>query len=113
MTSGKFIGLLLQSRDAMHLAHWQTTKYGEHKTLDSYYSGILELTDSFVEKLFGQKGRFPIEIPNTKVEAPIPHLKKMQKLIEEESENYSSDLENIMDEMLGLVNETLYLLTLS
>lgn len=113
MTSGKFIGLLLQSRDAMHLAHWQTTKYSEHKTLNEYYDGILALTDSFVEKLFGQKGRFPIELPMTKIEPPITHLKKMQKTIMEERENYSSDLQNIMDEMLGLVNETLYLLTLA
>ena len=34
-------------------------------------------------------------------------------MIESERGNYSSDLQNIMDEMLGLVNETLYLLTLS
>jgi len=42
------------------------------------------------------------------------HLKSMQKLIEAEadSENYPCDLENILDEMLGLVNKTLYLLTL-
>lgn len=113
MTAEKFIGLLLQSRDAMHLAHWQTTKYGEHKTLDGYYDGILGLTDSFVEKLFGQKGRLTIVIPETKVELPIIHLKKLRKTIEEERENYSSDLQNIMDEMLGLVNETLYLLTLA
>lgn len=113
MTSAQFISTLLQSRDAMHLAHWQSGKYGEHKTLDSYYSGILDLTDSFVEKLFGQKGRIAIEIPATKVEMPVAHLKRLHKTITEERINYSSDLQNIMDEMLGLINETLYLLTLA
>ena len=113
MTSSQFIAFLLQSRNSMHLPHWQSTKYGEHKTLDSYYSGILNLTDSFVEKLFGQQGRMPIEVGITKAEPPVLHLKKLAKVITEEREKYSSDLQNIMDEMLGLVNETLYLLTLS
>ena len=112
MTSAQFIGLLLQSRNSMHLAHWQSTKYGEHKTLDSYYNSILDLTDSFVEKLFGQEGRFPIEVPASKNEYPAVHLKKLAKTITDQRSKYSSDLQNIMDEMLGLINETLYLLTL-
>lgn len=112
MTSSQLIGLLLQSRNSMHLAHWQSIKYGEHKTLDAYYNGILELTDSFVEKLFGQEGRFSIEVPASKSENPIPHLKKVLRAITEERINYSSDLQNIMDEMLGLINETIYLLSL-
>lgn len=113
MTPGKFIGLLVQSRDAMHLAHWASTKYGEHKTLNEYYDGILDLTDSFVEKYFGRNGKTPIVISETKVESPVPHLKGLRTIIEAERENYSSDLQNIMDEMVGLINETLYLLTLS
>lgn len=112
MTPSQFIGTLLQSRDAMHLAHWKSESYSEHKTLDSYYSGILDLTDSFVEKYFGRAGRTPIVIPETKVEKPIAHLKGLRSTIEEERENYATDLQNIMDEMIGLINETLYLLTL-
>ena len=112
MTPSQFIGTLLQSRDAMHLAHWKSESYSEHKTLDAYYNGILDLTDSFVEKYFGREGRVAITIPETQVEKPVPHLKGLRKIMENERENYSSDLQNIMDEMIGLVNETLYLLTL-
>lgn len=113
MTPGKFIGLLLQSRDSMHLAHWASTKYGEHKTLNEYYDGILELTDSFVEKYAGRNGRVTIVVPESRAEIPVLHLKRLRAIIEAERVNYSSDLQNIMDEMIGLVNETLYLLTLS
>jgi hypothetical protein len=114
MEVGKFIGALFQSRDMMHLQHLQTTSFAEHKALGAYYDGILELTDSFTEKYFGRNKRIPITIPESKATDAVSHLKSMQKMIETEadSENYPCDLENIMDEMLGLVNETLYLLTL-
>jgi hypothetical protein len=112
MTASKFIGTLFQSRDVMHIAHLQTKSYAEHKALNAYYDGILDLTDSFTEKYFGRNGRVEIIIPEAKVQDAISHLKGMQVIIESERDNYATDLQNIMDEMIGLVNETLYLLTL-
>ena len=112
MQANKFIGLLLQSRDAMHLAHWNTQSYSEHKTLNAYYDGILELTDEFTEIYFGQVGRMKIIVPETQVENPEEHLTDLRNTIEEERENYTSNLQNTMDEMLSLIDQTLYLLTL-
>jgi hypothetical protein len=112
METGKFIGMLFQSRDMMHLQHLQTTSFAEHKALNKYYDGILELTDSFTEKYFGRNKRISIVIPEAKATDAMSHLKSMQSLIEGERNNYPSDLQNIMDEMIGLVNEVLYLLTL-
>lgn len=112
MAPSKFLGILFQSRDIMHLAHLDTKSYAEHKALNAYYDGILDLTDSFTEKLFGRSGRVDIVIPESKKQDAVSHLKGMQATIEAERDNYASDLQNIMDEMLGLVNETLYLLTL-
>jgi hypothetical protein len=112
MAPNKFIGLLFQSRDAMHLAHLNTTSFAEHKALGMYYDEILEITDSFTEKLFGRSGRLEIVIPESKVQDAVSHLKGLQVIIEAERENYASDLQNILDEALGLVNKTLYLLTL-
>jgi hypothetical protein len=89
-----------------------TTSYAEHKALNAYYDGILDLTDSFTEKYFGSTKRVEIVIPESRNEKAVDHMKRMAKMIEDERDNYSSDLQNIMDEMLGLVHETLYLLTL-
>jgi len=36
----------------------------------------------------------------------------MQQTIDSERNNYPSEIQNIMDEMLALINKTLYLLTL-
>lgn len=113
MTPGKFIGTLFHSRDAMHIAHLQTTSFAEHKALNHYYDGILDLTDKFSEVYFGRNKRVEIIIPESKNLDAISHLREMQQLVDGERNNYSSELQNIMDEMLGLINQTLYLLTLS
>ena len=112
MAPAKFIGELFKSRDAMHIAHLMTTSYAEHKALNAYYDGILDLTDSFTEKYFGANKRVEFVIPESKNEKPVEHLNRIAAMISSERDNYSSDLQNIMDEMLGLVYETLYLLTL-
>lgn len=112
MAPNKFIGLLFHSRDTMHIAHLQTTSFAEHKALGAYYDHILDLTDKFTEVYFGRFKRVEIIIPEAKNMSSAEHLKEMQVLIEGERNNYPSELQNIMDEMLALVNKTLYLLTL-
>ena len=113
MTPGKFIGTLFHSRNVMHIAHLQTTSFAEHKALNGYYDSILELTDNFSEVYFGRFKRVEIVIPEAKNMDAISHLKEMQSIVESERGNYTSELQNIMDEMLGLINKTLYLLTLN
>lgn len=113
MTPGKFIGTLFQSRDAMHIAHLQTTSFAEHKALNMYYDEILELTDKFTEAYFGFAKRVEIAIPESKGEDAIPHLKGLRSILDTERNNYPSELQNIIDEMLGLVDKVLYLLTLN
>ena len=108
----ELIGLLFQSRDAMHLAHLNTTSYAEHKALGAYYDGILELTDKFTEVYFGRNKRLAITIPASKAVGAVEHLKELQQIIDAERGAYSSELQNILDEMLALINKTLYLLTL-
>jgi len=113
MTPGKLIGTLFQSRDAMHIAHLQTTSFAEHKALNVYYDGILDLTDTFTEAYFGRFKRVEIIIPESKVLDAMSHLKELQSILDTERNNYPSELQNIIDEMIGLVDKILYLLTLN
>ena len=112
MTPAAFIGALFQSRDTMHLMHLKTTSFAEHKALDAYYEGILGLTDNFSEVYFGRFKRVDIAIPASTAQSAAEHLKSMQQMLDAERGNYPSELQNIIDEMLNLVNKTLYLLTL-
>lgn len=111
MTPSKFIGILFQSRDIMHLQHLKTTSFAEHKALNAYYDSIVELTDSFVESYFGYYGRQELAVPQSTAEDAITHLKGLAKTIESEYGNYPSCLQNILDEMSALIYKTLYLLT--
>jgi hypothetical protein len=113
MIPGKFIGTLFQSRDIMHIAHLQTTSFAEHKALNEYYDNILDLTDKFTEAYFGANKRCDIVIPESKGEDAVPHLRGMRSILDTERNNYTSELQNIIDEMIGLVDKILYLLTLS
>lgn len=113
MTPGKFIGTLFQSRDTMHIAHLQTTSFAEHKALNEYYDGILDLTDKFTEAYFGYAKRCEIIIPESKILDSTTHLKELRSVLDTERVNYPSELQNIIDEMLGLVDKILYLLTLN
>lgn len=113
MTPGKFIGTLFHSRDTMHIAHLQTTSFAEHKALNAYYDGILDLTDKFTEAYFGRFKRCEIIIPESKNMDAISHLKELQSIVDTERNNYPSEIQNIMDEMLSLIDKILYLLTLN
>ena len=113
MTPGKLIGTLFQSRDAMHIAHLQTTSFAEHKALNAYYDGILDLTDKFTEAYFGRNKRVEIVIPESKVLDSTTHLKELRSIVDTERSNYPSELQNILDEALALLDKTLYLLTLN
>lgn len=113
MAPAKFIGMLFQSRDMMHLMHLKTESFAEHKALNAYYDGVLEFTDSFVESYFGYYGRLDITIPQSTAEDAITHLKSLAKTIDDEYKNYPHCLQNILDEMSALIYKTLYLLTLT
>jgi hypothetical protein len=113
MTASKLIGTLFQSRDMMHIAHLQTRSFAEHKALNEYYDGILDLTDKFTEAYFGRNKRVEIVIPESRNMDAMSHLKELQAILDSERTAYSSELQNIIDEMLSLIDKVLYLLTLN
>lgn len=113
------------------LYHWQTLSYARHKATDDLYSELNELIDKFVEVL---TGRVIIETNNKTFRIAINSTKlKLYDFIDTEGTNFISiikdilekdvnllkilvnntDLLNIRDEMLAVVNKTSYLFTLN
>lgn len=111
------IGQLFQSRDIMHIAHLQTTNYAEHKALNAYYDGILDLTDDLLESYMGTIGRrVNFKIPASEYVNPQAHLKYLLEYITKHRGVFGLDnthLQNILDEIVALITKTLYLLTLT
>lgn len=110
---------MLSVRDFVHCKHLATSSFAEHKALGEFYDQWLDLVDDFMETWQGKYGRviggFTITInPN---QTCIEYLEGVRNLILEDYESVlpgeDEDLENILADMLGLVNKTLYLLTLS
>lgn len=113
--------LTLQNQLRIH--HWQTPSYAEHKALGAAYEGLDDLIDTFVETYMGKYGKDTeqertITLHGYEKSHPMPVLKYFEdylldELPQELSKEKDTDLLNIRDEMLALLNKTKYLLTLN
>jgi protein involved in sex pheromone biosynthesis len=110
-------------QNELRLHHWGTKSYSAHKALGKLYEGLDVLIDSFTENYLGVKGREEIkQILELKLNGPfrtsadqvIISLEDfLMNEIEKEVGKNQTALLNIRDEMLGLVQQTKYLLTLT
>jgi hypothetical protein len=111
---------LFEIRDQVHYIHLQTTSFAEHKALNEFYDGILDLADSFIETYQGKYGRVKGKLtPSIETDMQgMDYIKSIRPIFASDGlvrKSFSPDdthLANITDEMLALVDHTLYLLTL-
>jgi len=106
------------------LFHWQTNSYAEHKALDSLFSGMVDLGDQLVESMMGKYGRPTINETPSKSSLQtyqdgclsefldsliFCYTEECKKKLDPKRD---ADLANIVDEIIALVNQTKYLITL-
>ena len=120
------IMLCLQILNIVKLYHWKTMKYAEHKATDELYEDLNGKIDEFVEVLMGKDGkRINLSGKKSIKLEDFNNLSSLKKYIENakkylinmtNSKNIgtseNSDLLNIRDEILGILNKFTYLLTL-
>lgn len=104
------------------LYHWTTESYANHKATDKVLENISDLIDSFVEKYMGAYAR-PVLKSGSSV--PVQNMTKTKyvKLLKQAQDYLRGDLEkviaknsellNIRDEMLGVLDQGLYFATLN
>jgi DNA-binding ferritin-like protein len=106
--------------------HWKTRSYATHKATDELYSKFNENMDKFIEVLLGKSG-MRIDLTNKK-QISLYDLSNLNGLVNKVNafKSYlvnltnnkaiklmtNTDLLNIRDEMLGDMNQFLYLLSL-
>ena len=105
--------------EQLHLTHWQTTSYAEHKALGKLYEYVQDFKDEVVEKLMGYTGKRPSAY---KIE-PLTNCTGMQCATDLMSfastlkmygeKNSFHDVCNLADALSGEAAKTKYLLTLS
>lgn len=107
----EFVAQLLHSSTVAHFMHWSTSSYAAHKALGEYYEEIIELTDDFAEAYMGcyeKLTRFPSEF-HTATD-PIKYLTGIKDFVDEARQELPQEtqLQNIVDEIAGLIDQTLY-----
>ena len=122
----RFLEMLL----LIKLFHWKTTSYSTHKATDQLYSDLNGKADEFVEVLLGKSdaaGKNRAMILNVKsisvrsfnnnneLKREIEKYKSFLISFTNNSQmkkQYNADLLALRDEILALLNQFLYLLTL-
>lgn len=111
---------LLGLQNQLRIFHWQTASYAEHKALGKAYEALDGLIDTFVESYMGATGEkikagFKITLVDHKNKAALDLMDQAYTFMTgelEETLKGRSELLNIRDEMLGVIQQTRYLLTL-
>lgn len=117
----EFISYLFSVRTVLHIMHLKTNSYATHKALNGAYTGILDITDSIAEKVSGYQGVHLTgfkDFPIAKYESvePLIYLKEVKRLIQ--TTRYTcfpqdySPIQNEIDNLTNLIDETSYLLSL-
>ena len=111
--AAEFVGVLLHSATATHFLHLQTASFAGHKALGHYYQNIVDLADKYAEAYQGHYGIIPL--------TDYPDGFKVQKDAAEYANSLltfvkgirgdlpkDTDLQNIIDEIVGEIASLLY-----
>jgi DNA-binding ferritin-like protein len=118
-TLASIVHMFLTVQIQVKTFHWQTYSYSKHKTSDSIYEDFIDKTDEFVEVFMGQQNKRvdfskihrSISLKNISEKDMIRILKRFGGFLSS-LKDLTTDLQNLRDEMLGIVHRGLYLLSL-
>jgi hypothetical protein len=113
---------LVQIQYQFRFLHWQTFGDAKHKSYGEVFENMNDLVDDFVEAMMGKYGRpefeseFMIAFQDIKslnlqnfIDGIVEFLVSMTEVLDNK---YDTDLLNLRDEILLLINKLKYLLTL-
>lgn len=119
LTLETIAGKLTYFQEQLHLLHWQTTSYAQHKALGKLYEYVQDFKDGLIEKLMGYTGKrpgiFKIDpLTNCTAIACVESLCNFASELKRygDANNYH-DIGNLADSLSGEASKTKYLLTLS
>ena len=115
---GNCIKKMMEAQQSIRMHHWLTSSHAEHKALGKAYGGLDDLIDTFVETFIGAKGKGVLSgISELSLHTEGDCMKVFDMLEEVLRNDIPKDvgdketaLLNIRDEILGLVQQTKYLL---
>lgn len=118
ITIDECLWYLFQCRDQVHLWHFQTKSFAEHKALNELYDFILNSADEIIEVWQGNErrvaGMMPIKTAPYKDNETISTYlgQVMEWLGRLRSETPYEEMPNLIDNLTAKLAQTIYLLTL-
>jgi hypothetical protein len=106
-------------QEQLHLLHWQTSSYAEHKATGKLYEYLQDFRDDVIEKIMGYTARKPMSlkidpIGPAEVAMVVSELMSFASSLKVYGESNSyHDIANLADALSGEAAKTKYLLTLS
>jgi hypothetical protein len=109
----QFVSTLFASRTQAHIFHLQTQSFSQHSALNTYYDEIVGLTDGLIESYQGKYGIIRgYSSPSSfrEDDDTIKYFEGLVKYVELTREKISQDsyLQNQVDEIVALLESTLY-----
>ncbi len=119
-TISYILNLLLLLRNQMKVYHWQTKKYSRHKASDELVEELDSLTDKYIfiysgiyENIRLVPEIFDIKLYNISDTNIVKFINKIKiEFMNESNKIKDTELLNIRDEILGIIDKTLYLFKL-
>ena len=116
-----FMLSLMQIADQAKIIHWQTRFDREHRHYGAFYEGFIDQMDTIVEAIAGKYGKDKLKFGEAAIEVCDYDMAVSEffGLIDETfrgtfcelfDRDQDSELYNLVDEILDLVNKTKYLL---
>ena len=118
----QIVHVFIELLNIVKLYHWKTKSYAQHKATDELYATLNEHLDKFVETMLGKDGsrieQWEREIDTVQYNNTIDFRSRIHgyrdfliKLNDYFDEKRDSDLMSQRDDILGDLNQFLYLLT--
>ena len=116
----KLVAPLVKIQEQLRIFHWQAETYAQHKAFGKAYEDLGDLIDDFIEVFMGKYGKvkakitYNIELDNLSDNhmAYINDFIAFLVGIDKELDPADTELLNIRDEMLAVLNRLKYLLSL-
>lgn len=111
MSCAAFIAQSFAVRTAAHLAHLTSKSYAEHIALDEFYTGLIDLVDSFAELYLAEPDSpsttFPSSVPPKGTPTGIL-TSYLADVREEMGDKPNQAMANVLAEIEALTLRTLY-----
>ena len=116
------VNFLLGLQIQMKICHWQTKGIARHNAFGDFYDDLSPLIDDYIEQSMGKYGRFVLDdetktiqlsnLSEIDIKGLINTTREALVQFTEQLDSSDTDLLNLRDEILGLVNKYSYLFTM-